>query len=170
MFDVLGQLGALKRYARSLARNPADVEDLVHDTLVRAYERRSSFRGGANLRNWLLSILHNTHVDRVRSSSSRTRRETAINAEMETSHPAHQEHGVRLAQICAAFDTLPEDQREALHLIAIEDMSYQQAADLLDVPVGTLMSRVSRARAALRDFENTPKNPTHLRIVGGGND
>lgn len=170
MFDVLGQLGALKHYARSLAHNPADAEDLVHDTLVRAYERRSSFRRGANLRTWLLSILHNTHVDRIRSSSSRTRRETVANAEIETSYPAHQEHGIRLAQIRAAFDKLPDDQREALHLIAIEDMSYQQAAQLLDVPTGTLMSRVSRARAALRDFENNSKNPPHLRIVGGGHD
>ncbi len=153
-FDVLGQLGAMKRYARSLTRNPADAEDLVHDTLVRAYERRSTFRRGANLRQWLMSILHNAHIDRIRSSLARGRRDAETALEADIAYPAHQEHGVHLAQIRKAFDSLPEEQREALHLIAIEELSYQEAAAMLDVPVGTLMSRVSRARAALRDFEN----------------
>jgi RNA polymerase sigma-70 factor (ECF subfamily) len=65
---------------------------------------------------------------------------------------------------------LPEEQREALHLVAVEDLSYQEAADILDIPVGTLMSRVSRARAALRDFESGRRKPNHLKLVGGDND
>jgi RNA polymerase sigma-70 factor, ECF subfamily len=170
MFDVLGQLAALKRYARSLSRNVGDAEDLVHDALVRAYERRSTFRHGANLRNWLMSILHNTHIDRLRSSQARARRDAATMIEAETWYPAQQEHGVRLAQVRKAFDSLPKDQREALHLVAVEDLTYQEAADVLGIPVGTLMSRVSRARAALRDFEDAAKSPSHLKIVGGSHD
>lgn len=169
-FDVIGQLAALRRYARSLARNSPDAEDLVHDALVRAYERRSTFRSGASLRNWLFAIVRNTHIDRVRSAVSRGQRDDQTAQEAALSYPAHQEHSVRLAQVRAAFMLLPEEQREALHLVAVEDLSYQEAADILDIPVGTLMSRVSRARASLRDFESGTKRPNHLRLVGGDHD
>lgn len=169
-FDVLGQLTALRRYARSLVRNPNDAEDLVHDTLVKAYERRVTFRTGADLRSWLLSILHNTHVDGRRSARAQQRRDDAVLQDAEISKPANQESVVRLGQIRNAFYDLPEDQREALHLVAIEDLSYQDAADALGIPVGTLMSRVSRARAKLRAFENTPASQAHLKLVGGKDD
>jgi RNA polymerase sigma-70 factor (ECF subfamily) len=170
MFDVLGQLAALKRYARSLSGSPADAEDLVHDTLVRAIERYSTLKRGSNLRSWLLSILHNTHIDRVRSSSASTRRDAGTALEAEATYPPEQEHRVRLMQIRKAFDRLPEDQRAALHLVGIEELSYQQAAEILGVPVGTLLSRVSRARAALREFEDSEAQSSHLRIVGGNHD
>jgi RNA polymerase sigma-70 factor (ECF subfamily) len=170
MLDVLGQLAAMTRYARLLSRNAADAEDLVHDALIRAYERRTTFRRGANLRSWLMSILHNTHVDKRRSATARARREADTMAEADVSYPPHQEHQVRAAQIRKAFDRLPEDQRTALHLIAVEELSYQEASDALGVPVGTLMSRVSRARTALRDFEAQAGRPSHLRLVGGDND
>ncbi len=170
-FDVIGQLASLRRYARSLTRNSGDAEDLVHDALVRAYERRATFRPGSNLRNWLLSIVHNAHVDRLRSSISRRRHEGEDGEALgePPSFPAQQEHAVRLRQVREAFMTLPEEQREALHLVAIEELSYQEAADTLGIPVGTLMSRVSRARAALRSFEDG-RQPNHLRLVGGGNE
>ena len=64
-FDVIGQLAALRRYARALVRNADEAEDLVHDALIRAYEKKQSFRRGGNLRTWLLSILHNAHIDRL---------------------------------------------------------------------------------------------------------
>lgn len=169
-FDVIGQLTALRRYARSLARNSADAEDLVHDALVRAYEKRTTFKSGRSLRHWLMSILHNTHVDRLRSNLARQKRDDATAQESEPSYPAGQEHVTRLRQVREAFMTLPEEQREALHLVAVEDLSYQEAADALGIPVGTLMSRVSRARATLRAFEDGANKPNHLRLVGGGND
>jgi RNA polymerase sigma-70 factor (ECF subfamily) len=166
-FDVLAQLSSLRRYARSLVRNADDAEDLVHDALVRAYERKSTFRHGANLRSWLLSIVHNAHVDRLRRDRSMSRRHDAAVTEMERSLPAGQEHAVRLAQVREAFFGLPEEQRAALHLVAIEDMPYAQAAETLGIPVGTLMSRISRARAQLRDFEDKTPAATHLRVIGG---
>jgi RNA polymerase sigma-70 factor (ECF subfamily) len=168
-FDVLEQLGSLRRYARSLVRNADDAEDLVHDALVKAYERRSTFRHGANLRTWLLSILHNTHIDRLRKNRSMTRRHDEAAVEMEPSVPASQDHAVRLGQVREAFFSLPEEQREALHLVAIEDLSYQEAAQALGIPVGTLMSRISRARAHLREFENRALTVSHLRLIGGNN-
>ncbi|TKT69925.1 sigma-70 family RNA polymerase sigma factor [Aquamicrobium sp. LC103] len=166
-FDVIGQLGALRRYARSLTRDGADAEDLVQDALVRAYERRSSFRAGGNMRAWLLSILHNAFIDRARSRRSEAARLERVAEVTPQSLDAPQDHAVRLAQVRAAFMCLPEEQRAALHLVAIEGLSYQQAADMQAVPVGTLMSRIGRARAALRALEDEPDEAPSLRIVGG---
>lgn len=167
-FDVLGQIGALRRYARSLTRDANDAEDLVHDALVRAYERRAGFRVGGNMRAWLLSIVHNTFVDSLRGRRSEAARIVESGRLAETNLAPPQEHSVRLAQVREAFLALPEEQRAALHLVAIEGLSYQEAADALAVPLGTLMSRVGRARAALREIEDgEPRRCSHLRIVGG---
>ena len=170
--NVIGQLAALRRYALSLVRNPDDAEDLVHDALVKAYERQSTFRTGANIRNWLMSILHNTHIDRLRQRRSQERRHEAAAALGDLSVPPGQDHSVRLNQLRGAFFALPEEQREALHLVAIEELSYQEAADTLGIPVGTLMSRIARARARLRSIEQSAGTPatSHLRLVGGNDD
>lgn len=172
--DVIGLLGPLRRYARSLTRDDAQAEDLVQDTLVRAYEGRGSFRSGGNLRGWLLSILHNTFIDARRRRAAETRRLEQAAGLADTALPAEQESRVRLRQVQAAFMGLPEEQRAALHLVAIEGLSYQEAAGALGIPIGTLMSRLGRARAALRGFEaghhlaHPPetKRPS-LRVVGG---
>lgn len=171
-FNVIGQLAALRRYARSLVRNPDEAEDLVHDALVRALERKSTFRSGSSIRNWLMSIVHNTHIDRLRRNRAAAHREEAALEVADIAAPAVQEYSVRLAQVRDAFLALPEDQREALHLVAIEELSYQEAADVLNIPVGTLMSRVSRARARLRAMEGGEETSAvpHLRIVGGNPD
>jgi RNA polymerase sigma-70 factor (ECF subfamily) len=169
-FNVIGQLAALRRYALSLVRDPSDAEDLVHDALVKAYERQSTFRTGANIRNWLMSIVHNTHIDRLRQRHSQARRHESAAQLAEPSLPPNQDHSVRLRQLRGAFFALPEEQREALHLVAIEELSYQEAADALGIPVGTLMSRISRARARLRDIEQADTTTTHLRLVGGSGD
>ena len=168
-FDIVGQLGSLRRYARSLTRDSSDAEDLVHDALVRAYERRGTFRSGGNLRAWLLSIVHNAFIDKMRSRRSEAARVEQAGYLTDASTPAPQEHSVRLAQVREAFFGLPEEQRSALHLVAIEGLSYQEAADASGVPLGTLMSRIGRARAALRSMESALPSPAknHLRIVGG---
>ncbi len=166
-FDIMAQLGSLRRYARALTRNDADVEDLVQDALLRAHERRDSFRKGADLRLWLMSILHNAFIDSYRARRAEQRRESAAARLAPRSMAATQDDVVRLAQIRAAFFRLPDDQRAALHLVAIEGMSYPEAAAILGVPQGTLMSRIARARAALRAFE---EGGPHLKLVGGRDD
>ena len=168
-FDVVSQLASLRRYARALVRNPEAAEDLVQDALVKAYEKRRSFRPGANLRAWLMSILHNTHVDARRASLARQRREDAAMWETGAVQAASQEDAAELASVRRAFLALPEEQREALHLVAVEDLTYQEAADALAIPVGTLMSRVSRARARLRAGDDAASRP-HLKLVGGDHD
>jgi len=166
-FDVIRLLGPLRRYARSLAKDGIEAEDLVQDALVRAYERRFSFRSDGNLRAWLFSILHNTFVDGTRSRSSEVARLKSVTETTSEVLEAPQDHVVRLAQIRAAFLELPEEQRAALHLVSIEEMSYQEAAASLGIPVGTLMSRIGRARAALRNFERNEDTTRSLKIVGG---
>ena len=180
--DVIGQLGPLRRYARALTRDETQAEDLVHDALVRAYERRSTFRLGGNLRTWLLSILHNTFIDGQRKQAAELRRDAEMARLTDKIVPPPQESSVRLAQIRQAFDALPEDQRAVLHLVAIEGLPYQDAAAALRIPIGTLMSRLGRARTALRAFETRPgdrlqipapdpsRSRPNLRVVGGQND
>lgn len=171
-FNVVDQLAALRRYARSLSRNGDEAEDLVQDALVRAYEKQATFHTDGNIRNWLMSILHNTHIDRLRRKRSVERKHDSAAEMAEQSAPASQELSVRLAQIQAAFQDLPEDQREALHLVAIEELSYQEAADVLNIPMGTLMSRISRARARLRNLEDGAEGDRkpRLRLIGGADD
>lgn len=171
-FDVIGQLTSLRRYARSLTRDPADVEDLVQDALLRAFERKHTFRPDGNLRGWLLSVLHNVFVDGCRSRRSEHARIEAAERVAATFAEPPQEHVVRLSQIREAFFDLPEEQRAALHLVAIEGLSYQDAADALRIPIGTLMSRIGRARASLRALEAVipPGSKSHLKLVGGRDD
>jgi len=177
-FDVFGELATLRRYARTLARDDSDAEDLVQDALVRAYEKRDSFRPGRALRPWLLSILHNAFIDGIRNRRAEARR-IARAAEVAVKEaPPVQDHAVRLAELREAFMALPEEQRAVLHLVALEGLGYQQAADTLGIPIGTLMSRLSRARAALRALEAAPADaqasraqpPVRLRVVGGSDD
>ena len=171
--DVTGQLGALRRYALSLTRHPADAEDLVHDTLVKAIERQEQFRLGRNLRTWLLSILHNAFVDGQRSRRAETLRAAEFGRAADNAAPAGQEHSARLHEVREAFMTLPDDQRAALHLVSIDGLSYEEAAVALGVPVGTVVSRISRARARLRSIEDGTArgaNIIPLRALGGVDD
>lgn len=149
-FNIVSQLAALRRYAYSLTRDPDEAEDLVQDALLNAFERQATFKSSGNIRNWLLSVLHNSFVDRLRQTKSQARRVEDAAAFVDLAAPAAQDQSLRLKQIKAAFFALPDEQREVLHLVAIEELSYREAADALGIPVGTLMSRISRARASLR--------------------
>lgn len=169
--DVLGQLSSLRRYALSLTRQSADAEDLVHDTLVRAYESRASFKSGSSLKSWLLAILHNSFIDGTRRRGADQRRNLAVGELESSTSPPVQEVAVRLAQIRRAFEQLPEEQRAVMHLVAIEELSYQEAGKVLAIPVGTVMSRLSRARETLRAFEaGEGAKPAHLKLIGGKDD
>ena len=174
-FDLIGLLAPLRRYAAVLTRDDTEAEDLVHDALVRAYERRHAFDASGNLRGWLFSILHNSFIDARRRKAAEAARALDVGGALETVAPPVQEASVRLQQILRAFLELPEEQRAPLHLVAIEGLSYHEAAAALGIPLGTLMSRLGRARAALRSFEDgslaagPPESATRprLRIVGG---
>lgn len=169
-FDIQPHLKPLRRYARVLMRTDQGADDLVQAALLRAHERRASFREGADLRVWLMAILHNHFIDQMRAKKSAMAREQ-VWAETNAGFSLPEgEHVVRLGQLQRAFLALPADQREALHLMAVEGLSVAEAAAVLEIPAGTVMSRVGRARAALRLFEDGPdekSKPVRLKLLRG---
>ena len=152
--DIVDLLVPLRRYARSLTRDTLRADDLVHDTLVRALESQATLRPNTNLRTWMMTVLHNVFIDDQRRKRVEARHADVLVQMSEEVAPPAQEGQVRLAQIRQAFLTLPEEQRAALHLVTLEGMAYADAAAVLGIPIGTLMSRrLGRGRAALRAFE-----------------
>src|SRR6056297_3467099 len=168
--DIVGQLEALRRYARVLARDVEAADDLVQATFVRAQERCATFRDGADVRVWLMAILHNLFIDSHRSAKAAEAREQAWAETRPAFSAPSGEMAARLAQLRAVFLALGANQREALHLIAVEGLVVSEAAEVLGVPPGTVMSRVGRARAALRAFEDGQSGAEAVKpfkIVGG---
>jgi RNA polymerase sigma factor (sigma-70 family) len=154
MNDMLLQveplIPALRRYARALMRNPTAADDLVQDCLERAVSRWHQRREG-NTRSWLFTILHNLAVNQFRQSAARGRHVTIDDTnENDFGQDAVQEQKLIYQDVLNKLAKLPEDQRAVLLLIAVEDLSYAEAAKVLDIPIGTVMSRLSRARERLQ--------------------
>ena len=142
---------ALRRYARALTGNAAAADDLVQDCLERTISRWHQRRDDGDTRAWMFTILHNLAVNRMRQTVRRGRHVELEDVDESTmAEPAHQEDGMRETDIMAAVNRLPEDQRSVLLLISVEELSYADAARVLDVPIGTVMSRLARARDRLR--------------------
>lgn len=165
--DIVALLPDLRRYALTLTRDRADADDLLNSALLRAHERSGTYQRSRSLRRWLFAILHNVFISDRRRQQAEQRRNDAFADIMLQSAPATQEMTAMLAQTLARFDTLPDSQRAVMHLIAVEGMSYNEAADALGVPVGTVMSRLSRARQVLRGEAAPERAAGKLRVVGG---
>lgn len=154
---------ALRRYARALTHNPDSADDLVQDSLERAIRKSSLWRPTGSVRSWLFRILLNVYRNDLRRNR---RRPAAISLEALPSDPPGpdvQGSRLALAETGRAMQALAAEQREALLLVAVEGMSYAEAASVLDVPVGTLMSRLGRARTSLRQM--TEAGGPRLRSV-----
>jgi RNA polymerase sigma-70 factor, ECF subfamily len=165
--DLVAALPRLKRYARVLTSDADRADDLVQDTLARAWEKRRLWRVGSDLRAWLFTIMHNVHVNQF---SLRKRRllEVPIDGDEGTSGGfeipvrASQIHRVELAEVLAQIEKLPVEQREVLMLAAVEELRYEDIARLQGVPIGTVMSRLSRAREKLRCMQADASSPPKL--------
>ena len=141
---------ALRRYARSLLRDRAAADDLLQDCLERAITRWHQRRADGDARTWLFTILHNLAISRLRQMARRGRDVALDEAdETVTARPPTQEDGLRHREMLRALATLPEEQRSVLLLVSVEDLTYGEAARVLDIPIGTVMSRLSRAREKL---------------------
>lgn len=157
------QIPALRRYAYALLRDHDLADDLVQDTLERALSRWRLRRDDGDLRAWLFAIQRNLYVNRWRQHR---RRGTAITLdEVPTQGTApNQEAVLEVHDVLAAMDHLPEEQKSLLLLVGVEDFSYDDAARILGMPIGTVMSRLSRARQRLRAIVDTGRT-TILRRV-----
>ena len=146
--DMLGWLPRLRLYARALRRNREDADDLVQDTLERAWSRAGLWQGVGDMRTWLFSIMHNLHVDALR----RGRLEVVDLDEHIPEIPVAATQAERLAlrDLHKALVALPVEQYQVLLLVAVEGMAYAEIAEALDIPIGTVMSRLSRGRERLR--------------------
>ena len=158
---------ALRRYARTFVRGAADADDLVQDTLERAISRWHQRRSDGETRTWLFTILHNLAVNHLRRAARRGREVPFDDAgESDVAVPSTQEDALRRDDILGAVGQLPDDQRSVLLLVSIEDASYTEAARILDIPIGTVMSRLARARARLvKLLEEPASDRPHLRSV-----
>ena len=137
----------LRRYARALVGDRASADDLVQDTLERAWAKLHLYRRGTDLRAWLFTVMHNVHVNKVRSA----RATDPLEDEMpELAQRAAQGDALVVRDLDRAIARLPAEQRTVLLLVALEEMSYDQVARALGIPIGTVMSRLSRAREKLR--------------------
>jgi RNA polymerase sigma-70 factor, ECF subfamily len=137
----------LRRYARALVGDRATADDLVQDTLERAWAKLHLYRRGTDLRAWLFTVMHNVHVNRVRSA----RPTDTLEEEMpELAQRAAQGDALLVRDLDRAIACLPAEQRAVLLLVTLEEMSYDEVARALSIPIGTVMSRLSRAREKLR--------------------
>ena len=161
--DLPEHVAGLRRYALALTGSRYEAEDLVQETLTRAIGGARGFRKGGNLRGWLFSIMHNAFISSVRS---RRTAERELGDDLpELRQPPTQLDRLEVRDVLAALSRLPEAQRVALVLVALEDFSYSEAARVLGVPLGTLMSRLARGREALRRAMNEDE-PPRLHVVG----
>jgi RNA polymerase sigma-70 factor (ECF subfamily) len=146
--DVIALIPALRAFAWSLSHNSADADDLVQDTLIKAWTHRDSFQPGTNLRAWMFTILRNTYYTAV----IRRRREVAdedgrLAATLST--PATQDWSLAVGSLRAALQKLPPEHREALILVGAAGLTYEEAAQICGCAIGTIKSRVNRARSRL---------------------
>lgn len=169
---MLGCLPRLRRYARVLRRNHDDADDLVQDTLERAWSRAGLWPGVADMRTWLFSIMHNLHVDALRRGRLDLVDLDGLPVDLPASALLPQR--LDLQDLQRAFDTLPVEQQAVLQLVAVDGLGYAEAARQLGVPIGTVMSRLSRGRGRLRRLlapaevaRSMPPN-RHLELGGRG--
>ena len=144
------EIPRLRRYARYLARDPDYADDLVQECLLRAIQKLDSWTPGTNMRAWLLVILQNVFRNDLRKANREVSASNFSEEQLTIAVPGAQEAHMAFLEVRTAFLDLSEDHREVLLLVAVEGMSYEEAAVILDVPVGTVRSRLSRAREALR--------------------
>ena len=165
--DLVAAIPRLRRYARVLTGESSRADDLVQDTLARGWEKRRMWRSGSDLRAWLFTIMHNVWINQL----ALARRDAAnVSIDADPGNPAwqlsvrgNQLDRVELLELLQQMGRLSADQREVLLLAAVEELRYEEIATILQIPIGTVMSRLSRARSSLRQLIAEPAST--LRVV-----
>ncbi len=170
--ELLATLPSLRAFAVSLCRRPDQADDLVQDTVMKAWAKQASFEMGTNIRAWLFTILRNEFYSQMRKRGREVQDAEGAFTERLSVHPS--QHGIMdLGDFKRALDRLPDDQREAIILIGASGFSYEEAAEICHCAVGTMKSRVSRARTRLQDLlqiageSDYGPDPVSVQVTGG---
>ena len=163
---LVQELPHLMRFARALKRDVTAADDLVQDCVQKALPKLHQFQSGTNMRSWLFTILHNVHRQDLRTSSRRIST-TVMDEAHENRHgtEANQNGALMIRDLHDALGQLQDEQREVVLLVGLEDMTYKQVAEILDIPVGTVMSRLSRGREKLKRLMDGEETGPRLRSV-----
>lgn len=161
---IVAEIPYLRRYARALTRDRTAADDLVQDCLERAWSRFHLWRRGSNLRCWLFTVMHNLHANQRRNQSRRPAPVTLDEGGPQAPQRATQEDRLEVVSLEAALQLLPEEQRQIVLLVGLEELSYQEAASVLGVPIGTVMSRLHRGRERLRELIRNGAGPQLRRV------
>jgi RNA polymerase sigma-70 factor (ECF subfamily) len=157
---IAEQIPKLRRYARALLSDPVRADDLVQEALERGLSRSHLWQPGTDIRAWMFTILHNVHVNNQRQRRYRDDYQELTDDRPEMATPATQERSLEIRDLARGLELLPGAQRQVVLLVGLEGMNYKQVAAVLDIPIGTVMSRLHRGREALR----------RLMYEGGGSD
>jgi len=159
---IAEQVPRLRRYARALTGDRTRADDLVQDTLERAWNKLHLWRRGSDIRAWMFSIMHNVFVNQIRQNQVAM---VAIDDDaLEVPVRATQTDGLEIRDLTAAIARLPVEYREVILLVGLEQMGYEEAARVLGVPLGTVMSRLSRGRERLRALMAGAATPALRRV------
>ena len=145
--DLIEHLPRLRRYARALTGDVTRADDLVQDTMERALAKLDLWQPGSDLRAWLFTLMHNLFMNQIRALRPQ---DSAFDDALDIPVSGGQMEALGARDIHAALARLPEQQREVMLLVGLEQFGYEEAAQVLGVPVGTVMSRLSRARGRMR--------------------
>lgn len=159
---ITEQIPALRRYARALIGDRTHADDLVQETLERAWGKLHMWRRGSDMRAWMFSIMHNTFINQIRKNKIDT--VSLDDDALAVPTRATQEDTLQMRDLSAAIAKLPHEYREVILLIGLEQMSYEETAKVLGIPLGTVMSRLSRGRERLRSMMSGEYTPA-LRSV-----
>lgn len=151
-------LPRLRRFAHALARNPTDADDLAQMAVERALRSQAQWQPGTRLDSWLYKIMRNLWIDTVRARSRRESSEAPATEVETVGHDprAAMDASIELKHVMAAMQRLPDEQREVVALILIEGFGYRETAEMLDLPIGTVSSRLVRGRTALLAMVGEP--------------
>lgn len=161
---IAREIPRLRRYALALTKDPAAADDLVQDTLERAIRKRNQWRRRGSIRGWLYRILYHVFLNQG-TRRQRRAREVGLDAAPDIVEPSTPEENLACRDIAEAMQDLPVEQRAAIALTAVEGLAYDEAAAVLEIPVGTLRSRLSRGRERLRETFRAPEETPYLRRV-----
>ena len=161
---IAQQIPRLRRYARALTGDRSAADDLVQDTLERALSRFHLWRRGSDLRAWLFTIMHNIYVNQARSRARHQHEALEADPAAEALRGRDPEW-LELRDLSAALARIPDEQRTVLLLVGLEQFTYEEAARILEVPIGTVMSRLSRGRERLRALLGGEGGVASLKVV-----